>query len=154
LYLKKDLQKQLRPQIVTWGQRSWRGSVRMFEDYGTRDLPAVLALGDAIVFQAKVGIANTAAMRKKLWERVRARVQADDRLVWRSPNSWELNGSLLAIEVRGKQSAILGARLWREHKIVVRAFPAKGLNTLRLSLNTMNTAAEIDAFFVAVTGLR
>jgi len=154
LYLRKDLQKRLRPHTVTWGQRSWRGTVRMFEDYGTRDLSAVLALGDAIIFQAAAGIANTAAMRKKLWDRIRAKVQADDRLIWRSPNSWELNGSLCAIEVRGKQSAMLGARLWKEHKIVVRAFPAKGLNILRLSLNTMNTAAEIDAFFVAVNGLR
>ena len=36
-FARKKVQEKLDPMWVTWGQRSWRGSARGFEDYGTRD---------------------------------------------------------------------------------------------------------------------
>ncbi len=152
MYMKKDLQERVRPQTVTWGQKRWSDS-RVFEDYGTRDVPALLALGDAIAFHAKAGIEKTAKVRHELWRKVRAKVKADDRIIWRSPAKWELGGSLYAIEVKGKESSKLGEALWKKHKMVVRAFHSDRLNTLRLSPNVANTEAQIDAFFETLVKL-
>jgi selenocysteine lyase/cysteine desulfurase len=152
MYMKKDLQERVRPQTVTWGQKRWNDS-RVFEDYGTRDVPALLALGDAIAFHAKAGIEKTAKVRHELWRKVRAKVKADDRIIWRSPGKWELGGSLYAIEVKGKESSRLGEALWKKHKMVVRAFHSDRLNTLRLSPNVANTEAQIDAFFETLVKL-
>lgn len=147
MYMSKPTQAAVNPQTVTWGQGRWQDSARVFEDYGTRDVPAVLALGDAIAFHQKAGIQQTAARRKMLWNHVRSQVRATDRVVWRSPDTWELAGSLYAIEVRGQVSTELGERLWKRHKIVTRAFHSDDMNILRLSLNVANTKAQIDNLF-------
>ncbi|MFQ5676805.1 MAG: aminotransferase class V-fold PLP-dependent enzyme, partial [bacterium] len=55
LYMRKEVQSHVRPMWVTWGQNRWKGTVRIFEDYGTRNLAAVLTLGDAIDFKNKLG---------------------------------------------------------------------------------------------------
>jgi len=55
MFIAKSAQESLRAAWVTWGQKRWKGSVRVFEDYGTRNLAEVLSLGDAIDFQQKLG---------------------------------------------------------------------------------------------------
>jgi selenocysteine lyase/cysteine desulfurase len=51
LYVRSAVRDALRPLWVTWGQERWKGTVRTFEDYGTRNLPEVITLGDAMDFQ-------------------------------------------------------------------------------------------------------
>ncbi|MCP4656517.1 MAG: aminotransferase class V-fold PLP-dependent enzyme [bacterium] len=143
-YLRRELHEELRPMWVSWGQQRWQGTVRVFEDYGTRNLAEVLTLGDALDFQEKLGAGTKEAHHKRLWEHTRAAVESDPRLVWRSPASWELGAALYAVEVRGENSAPLFERLFHEHGFVFRPFSTDGLETLRLSPNVANTTEEID----------
>ena len=147
LYLTEELQARLEPMWVTWGQKRWKGSVRVFEDYGTRNLAEVLALGDAIEFQEKLGAERKEARLKSLWRHLRASTERIDAVRWRSPESWDLGGSLCALEIDGHDSREVFEVMWKKHHFAFRAFHDEGVNTLRLSLNVVNTTAEIDRFF-------
>lgn len=146
-YVRREIQDVLRPMWVTWGQERWRGTARVFEDYGTRNLPEVLALGDAIDFQQKLGETVKAEHHRKLRERVRAAVEASPKLAWRSPESWELSAALYAVEVRGEKSQDVFQKLYREHGFVVRPFSTGELETVRLSPNVANTVDDVERFF-------
>lgn len=147
MYVRKEVQRAVRALWVTWGQQRWKGSVRVLEDYGTRNLAEVLALGDAIDYQQRLGAKRKEARLRELWQYFRAAVAKEPKVVWRSPNQWELGSSLYAIEVPGHDSRKVAEKLWPKHGIVLRAFHSDGLNTLRISPNVFNTTHEIDRFF-------
>jgi selenocysteine lyase/cysteine desulfurase len=146
LFVKRALQDTLRSMWVTWGQERWAGSVRVFEDYGTRDLPAVIALGDALDFQDSLGEDAKASRYRTTWQSWRRAVGNAAHTEWRSPTSWELSASLFAIEVRGVESAALFEQMNREWGFVFRAFSSQGLNTVRISPNLVNTDMERELF--------
>ncbi len=143
-YVRREIQDQLRPMWVTWGQEKWQGSARKYEDYGTRNLPEVLALGDAIEFQQRLGAAAKESHHRTLWKHARGLVDAHPRLTWRSPKTWELSAALWAIEVEGESSQQTFDRLFRDHGYVFRAFDLPDLNTLRISPNVANTEDDIN----------
>ncbi len=146
----RGIQQQLRAMWVTWGQKAWHGSARKYEDYGTRNLPEVLALGDAIEFQQHLGAAAKEAHHRALWEHARAAVAASPRLIWRSPITWELSAALWAIEVRGASGKQIFDRLFRDHGFVFRAFDLPDFNSVRISPNVANTTADIDRLVQAL----
>ncbi len=149
-YIRREIQQDLRPMWVTWGQKSWHGSARKFEDYGTRNLPEVLALGDAIEFQQHLGAAAKEAHHRALWEHARVVVDAHPRLTWRSPATWELSAALWAVEVKGESSKEVFDRLFRDHGFVFRAFDLPDLDTLRISPNVANTERDVDRLIARI----
>ena len=150
LYLRAHTRELLRPMWVTWGQARWAGTVRRFEDYGTRDMPEVLALGDAIRFQTALGADAKAAAYQEMRGRLQEAVEATPGLRWRSPRSWGMGASLVAVEVEGRPSDAVRERIYRDHGVVVRAFPTPELNSLRVSPNLATTDEELDGFISLV----
>ncbi len=149
-YVRREIQQELRAMWVTWGQKAWRESARKYEDYGTRNLPEVLALGDAIEFQANLGAAAKEDHHRALWQHARAAVGANPRLIWRSPTTWELSSALWAVEIRGASAKQVFERLFRDHGIVFRAFDLPDFNTVRISPNVANTTRDIDRLVQAL----
>jgi len=149
LFVRERAIPSVRPLFVTWGQARWKGTARMFEDYGTRDPSELLVLGAAIEFQQSLGARKERRLRE-LRDRIRARVAASGKLRWRSPRSWELGASLVAVEVPDVASSAVLEHVWARHRIAFRAMDSHGLSTVRLSPNVMNTEAEIDRFFDVV----
>lgn len=149
LFVRSEVRERLRPMWVTWGQERWEGTVRIFEDYGTRNLPALLALGDAIEFQETLAMETRPARYRRLWRRLREGTEATPGLSWRSPTRWELSASLVGIGVEGMASGAFFDRMFEDHGFVFRPFEREdmGLNTVRISPNLANTTGEIDAFF-------
>lgn len=146
LYVKRAVQAALRPMWVTWGQQRWAGTVRVFEDYGTRNLPALIALGDALDFQQSLGEDAKASRYRTMWQGWHGAVDNAAHTEWRSPTSWQLSASLFAIEVRGVASTDLFTRMNREHGFVFRPFRTQGLNAVRISPNLANTDMERELF--------
>ncbi len=144
LFLQPSLRAKLKPMWVTWGQSRWSGTVRVFEDYGTRDMPEVVALGDAIRFQEALGADAKAQAFEDLRGRLLDMVDATPGLRWRSPRGWAQGASLIAVEVEGRDSAEARERLYRDHGVVLRAFSGPELNALRVSPNVMNTEKELE----------
>lgn len=153
LYVRRPLAERLRPMWVTWGQERWEGSVRIFEDYGTRNLPELLALGDAVEFQGAVALGGEGRSYRALWEAWRSASESAPGVRWRSPVEWALSASLFALEVDGLASPELFDRLWKEGGFVFRAFHTPELNTARISPNRMTREEERDRFFAAVAKL-
>lgn len=146
LYVKQAVQADLQPMWVTWGQDRWNGTAQVFEDYGTRNLAAVVTLGDALRFQQHQGMREAVEHRKMLWTHAQNAVASYPALTWRSPKSWTLGCSLYTLEVKERSSHDVFKVLFEEHGYVFRAFASDDWNTMRLSLNTMNTTDEIDRF--------
>ena len=147
LYVRKAVQEELRPMWVTWGQQRWKDSARKFEDYGTRNLAAVLALGDAMDFHQQLGSEAKEKRLKALWQYFLQKAQASDGIIWRSPKSWDLACSLYTIEVKNKDSRALLDKFYKIHGVIFRAFHSQDWNTLRISPNFYNTEGEMERFF-------
>ncbi|MDX1493676.1 MAG: aminotransferase class V-fold PLP-dependent enzyme, partial [Longimicrobiales bacterium] len=124
-------------------------SARQYEDYSTRSWPAVVALGDALAFQAALGEdakqQRYGAIRRRLLEAV----DAEPGLRWRSPRSYDLGSVIMAVEVRERVAPDLAAILQDEHGVVLRAFGAP-INTLRVSPNVATTDVQLEVFLDAV----
>ena len=153
MYVRRELQPSLQPMWYTWGQRGWSDSARKYEDYGTRDLPAIMTLGDALDFQEQIGMAVKEARYHDLWEFFQSMADNSDRVTWRSSRDWDLSASLFAIEVDGRNSNEVSETMYRENGFVFRPFHTSELNTLRISPNTFNTEDEIVHFFEIVERL-
>ncbi len=146
LYVRKAVQESLRPSWVTWGQKRWSGSTRVFEDYGTRNLAAILALGDALDFQDALGEAAKEQRYRELHEHFLKRVDATSGISWLSPRRFEAGGSLYAVALAGRSARDAFERLFAERGFVFRAFAEPAFDAARVSLNVFNSGDEIDAF--------
>jgi selenocysteine lyase/cysteine desulfurase len=125
-------------------------TAEVFEDYSTRNLPAVLALADAIAFQQRLGEQAKETRLLEIAGWFRERVDATPSLAWRSARAPELSCSLFAVGLRNAKAAEVERKL-AAADVTVRPFPAANLNTLRVSPNLINTAADADRFIAAVT---
>ena len=154
MYLSESVRERVHPMWVTWGQRrdGWRGTGRIYEDYGTRNLAEVLTLADAIEFQSRTPPVEREARLRELWEYTHRRAMEHPRTDWRSPHSWELGGSLYAVEIRDKNITEVSEWMFREHGVVFRPFRSQELNTARISPNVFNTEEEIERFLRLATG--
>ncbi len=149
LYVRSAVRDELRPLSVSWGQERWAGTARIYEDYGTRDLPGLLALGDAIDFQSAIGDRTKRESLSAMRQVLQAGAEATPGLVWRSPESWEMGASLAAVEVEGIESAAFFERARRERGLVFRPFSTLGLNTVRISPNLITSREELGVFLEA-----
>ncbi len=147
MYVREEVQSLIRPMWVTWGQERWKGTARIYEDYGTRNLPEVLTLGDAIDFQMSLGAEKKERRYRELWELFRSAGESNGTVTWRSPSDWTLSASLYALEIAGVQSQTAFEHMYGQHKFVFRPFATQGLNTVRISPNIYNTEDEIARFF-------
>ena len=147
MYIARNWQDRLRPMMVTWGQDRWQEDARKYEDFGTRDLPAILAMGDAMAFQNQLGEAPKENHYKALHQLAKTRVEANPNWEWHSPKSWELGASLFAIGLKGVSSKAVFDKLYPKFGYVFRAFSSHGLQTIRIAPNTLNTRDELNLFF-------
>jgi isopenicillin-N epimerase len=145
LYVRASLHERLSPMWVRYGVARWGGTSRMYEDYGTRNWPEVLSLGDAMAFQEALGSADKEARYRRLFTTMRERTRAAG-LRWNSPERWEMGSVLVSVGFTSPANA-LSERLYRERGVVLRPFQGGGLNAFRVSPNVMNTDAELDVLF-------
>ncbi|MCH8981856.1 aminotransferase class V-fold PLP-dependent enzyme, partial [candidate division KSB1 bacterium] len=146
LYIRKELQPHLKPMWVTWGQERWKGSVRIFEDYGTRNLAATLTLGNAVDFQSKLNSKGAEQRRKELRDTFYQALKNNSKFIWRSPLDPDLATSLYTVELKETSSRALFKEMFEKHGYVFRPFESENWNAIRLSLNIFNTFEEIDRF--------
>jgi selenocysteine lyase/cysteine desulfurase len=152
LYVRPELLEVLRPMWVTWGQERWRGTARVYEDYGTRAFPEVLSLGDSLDFQAALGESRKEQRYRELFEFFMDAVDATPGLTWRSPRMWEMGGILTAVQLLDQPADQASEALFRDHGIVLRPFPQDNLNSLRVSPNLVNTESELARLLSILDG--
>lgn len=142
-WVRPELRRDLPPMWHRTGGDGRGPSARKYEDYSTRAWPAVMALGDAVAFQAALGAGEKERRRRALRDRIQARVEAEPGLTWASPPSWEGGSAIVAVRVAGRSAPELGSLLLERHGIDVRAF-GPPLDTLRLSPDVSTSSEELD----------
>jgi selenocysteine lyase/cysteine desulfurase len=151
LVVRRRVQEQLDPLWVKRPRSTMPKTAEVFEDYSTRNLPAVLALADAIAFQQRLGEGSKETRLLEIAGWFRDLVDATPSLAWRSARQRELSSSLFAVGLRKGDAREVERRLATAHDIMVRPF-APPLNTLRVSPNLINTRADADRFVAALNG--
>ena len=144
LYVKQALQSKLKAMWVTWGQSEYTNTARVFEDYGTRNLAAILTLGHAVVRQEKIELQNSIEVRTSLRKYAMALVETSDKLKWCSSKHDSLSSSVFTLDVGQQNSKILATELFNRHGIVVRSFQSNGYNRIRISPNFTNLNSELE----------
>ncbi len=144
-YFNPRIWQDISPMWVTWGQGRWSGTSRVFEDYGTRNRPEILSIGNAVDFQAGFNEEVKSKKLRILWGLAQKLADDHPNTVWRSPRTWELSGSLFVIEVNHIKPSVLSSSLFQNHGIVFRPFD--GYSTIRISPNLANTEEEIHKLF-------
>ncbi|MEP1152210.1 MAG: aminotransferase class V-fold PLP-dependent enzyme [Balneola sp.] len=144
-YFSKRIQDHIDPISVTWGQSQWQDSARKFEDYGTRNLPEVLTLGHALDFQQRIDPLAREKKLKELWKHAKSLTSKNPLTEWRSPEEWELGGSLFVIELKNHAPSEFAKKAFTNYGVVFRAFDNH--STIRISPNTFNTKEELNQLF-------
>lgn len=145
----EKIRSELKPMWVTWGQNraAWQGTARLYEDYGTRNLPELLTLGHAIDFQSKIDWGERTDCLKSLRAYAKEQAEAYTGLAWRSPAEWEMGGSLCAIGLRRRSANAFHRELWENSGMVFRPFETESLNAVRISPNIITAREELERFF-------
>jgi selenocysteine lyase/cysteine desulfurase len=148
LFVRTAVQPRLSPMWVKHARVDLPATAEVFEDYGTRNTPEVLTLGDAMDFQRALGIPERTRRHQELRKLYQAGVKQTERLEWRSPEREELGCSLIAIQPAGRDARVVQQKLQAEG-IIVRAF-GPPWNVLRVSPNLMTTEEQTVRFFNSV----
>ena len=151
-YVSQSLQQSLRPMWVTWGQKSWSGSARKYEDYGTRNLAEVLTLGNAVTFHTAINQTLREQRLQEIWRHTKTRAKNCKRTRFNSPDEFSVGSPVISIEVKNADCNQLAKSLFRDHQIVVRPFKIGKQEAIRISPNIYTTTAEIDKFFEVLEG--
>jgi len=146
-YVPTRLREQLRPMWVRYGLGRWKGTPRMYEDYGTRNSPEVMSLGDAMDFQNALGRAHKAARYRSLWGKMKERVDGSSHLRWNSPQAWELGSTIVSVGFDFQPAVALSTDLFADSGIVLRPFQSEQFNAFRVSPNMVTTDNEVDLLF-------
>ena len=150
LVTRQRVRELLEPMWVKRQRSTMPRTAEVFEDYSTRNLPAVLALGDALRFQLALGEQEKERRLLEIAGWFRERVEASPAVTWRSAKHPALSSSLFAVGIRNGDARDVERRLAAEHAIVVRPF-GPPLNHLRVSPNLINTRADADRFIRALS---
>lgn len=158
MYVKRELQEQIFPLVVSWGYKAIFPSTSKYQDWhtmnGTRDYTAFLCLPDAIDF-----------MKKYHWSEVsqtcRAMVKANAVTFANilecevlAPLTDEFIGQMLAVPIQTKEPELLYRKLVDEYRIEIPIMRHANRVFIRYSINGFNSQADLDTLFDALCDIK
>jgi isopenicillin-N epimerase len=149
LYVNKSAQPRIWPSIVS----AYPGAVglsKTFECFGQRDEPAIMALGEALRFQTRLGRAAIHARARELAQELIAGLRAIDGVkLWTHPDPAR-SSAIVSFQPGSLDVAKLSAALYEKDRIA--GAPRMGADRpgLRFSPHFYNTHAEVDRALAAV----
>ena len=152
LYVKKELQKNIHPLVVSWGWESENPGHSKFLDWhewqGTRDMSAFLTIPIAVEFLNNY---NWLEVGKRCREEVvlaRDKFLSMLKILPPCPNSWL--GQMASIPLLIKDAELLKKTLLENYQIQVPVFKWEGNTYLRYSFQAYNTCEDLDKLLSAV----
>jgi selenocysteine lyase/cysteine desulfurase len=126
------------------------GISRTFEGLGQRDEPAILAFGEALAFQAEVGLATIEARARALAGRLMSGLRKIDGVtVWTHADASRAT-SVVSFRPGSLDPAKLAASLFEREGIVCAVRGGADRGGLRCSPHVYNTMSEVEALVSAV----
>ena len=148
LYCQRESQHLLKPLIVCNGHTN--KTIRRLENYNTRNLPEVLALGTALDFHALIGDKKIHERSLALKSYFRQKIETNPRLALKTPAPDDLSSAIQVVEVIGKNVNDVKEKLFADFNIDCRPMSTFGLNGLRISLAVYLTKKDIDYLISAL----
>jgi len=157
LYIRREVQGQLEPLVVSWGWESEQPSGSQFIDHhewqGTRDLAAFLSVPAAIEFQTRHDWPAVRGRCRTLASQTRQRLNALTGLDPICPDAPEWFTQMCAARLPDVDLDRLKQRLYDEFRIEVPLINWNGQPLIRLSFQAYNSQADADALVDALARL-
>jgi isopenicillin-N epimerase len=127
------------------------GLSKTFEGFGQRDDAAIVAFGETIAFQEKVGRANIEKRSRELTQTLIAGLKKIDGIeIWTHPAP-ERSAAVVSFRPGSLAIPKLSAALYEHDKIACATRGGSDRGGLRFSPHFYNTPAEIDRALAAIT---
>ncbi len=158
LYVKKELQSQMEPLIVSWGYKAAFPSSSQFQDHhqfnGTRDFTAYLTIPKAISFMEENNWWQVAADCRKLVKDNIGRFCELLETQPLAPVTDEFFGQMASFPIRTSDPMRLKAALFNDYAIEIPVMPHGKDVYLRYSINAFNDQQDLDKLYEAVKELK
>lgn len=149
LYVNKTAQPRIWPSIVS----AYPGAVglsKTFESFGQRDEPAIMALGEALRFQMKLGRAAIHDRARELAQELIAGLRAIDGVkLWTHPDPAR-SSAIVSFQPGSLDVTKLSAALYEKDRIAGAPRMGADRGGLRFSPHFYNTHAEVDRALAAI----
>jgi len=149
LYVNKSAQPRIWPSIVS----AYAGAVglsKTFESFGQRDEPAIMAFGEALRFQARVGRAAIHARARELGQALIAGLRKIDGVkLWTHPDPAR-SSAIVSFQPGSLDVAKLSAALYEKDRIAGAPRTGADRGGLRFSPHFYNLHSEVDRALGAV----
>src|SRR5438552_233990 len=149
LYINKSAQTKIWASIFS----AYPGRVgvsRTFEGFGQRDEPAMIAFGEALKLQAKIGRAVIEKRSRELTQALLAGMRKIDGIkIWTSPEP-SRTVAVVSLQPGGLDARKLGTVLYQKERIGCATRGGQDRPGLRFSPHFYNTHADIDRTIAAV----
>ena len=155
LYVKKDQQENIQPQIMSWGWgeeyeefkdstqlKSSSRFINIFQWQGTRDMSAFLTVPKAIEFQEKYDWDSVRNRCKKMIVDARNQISTVTNLPKICPDDWL--GQMASFLFPADDVAELKKSLYNDYQIEIPAMSYNGYSALRISIQGYNSEDEVD----------
>ena len=155
LYVKKDQQENIQPQIMSWGWgeeyeefkdstqlKSSSRFINIFQWQGTRDMSAFLTVPKAIEFQEKYDWDSVRNRCKKMIIDARNQISTVTNLPKICPDAWL--GQMASFLFPADDVAELKNSLYNDYQIEIPAMSYNGYSALRISIQGYNSEDEVD----------
>ena len=141
LYIRREVQDQLRPVSLEGGFHAYSGHI------GTRNVPALIGHGTAILWHQSLGEDQVEKRVLELSRYCYRRLQAFKRLRFLRPLDPELDSGMVAFSPLDIKNVELARKLEEQH-IIVKIVPK--LNGIRISTHVYNREKDIDRLVEAL----
>lgn len=150
-YAKKEAQPLLKPLIVARGYED--NSVRRLENYNTRNLPELLALGAALDYRNTIGGDVIHNRTYELKTYFLNQIKDTKSIVLKTPSNDELSAGIQVVEIKNKDVEDVKNMLFDDYGIDSRPMTKFGLNAVRLSFAIFITKKDIDMLVEALNNI-
>jgi len=149
LYINKSAQSKIWASIFS----AYPGRVgvsKTFEGFGQRDEPAMIAFGEALTFQTKIGRAQIEKRSRELTQALMAGLKKIDGVkIWTSPDP-SRSVAVLSFQPGSLDVRKLSLALYQKDRIGCATRGGQDRPGLRLSPHFYNTHAEVDRTLAAI----
>ena len=128
-------------------------SIRMFEDYNTRNLPELLGLGTAIDFNNIIGTGKKEQRIYELKRYFRSMIEGQKKFILKTPAPDDLSAGIQVVEIEGIDVVKAASQLFDKFNIDCRPMTGHQLNALRISLSPFNTMEDVDYLVSSLNSL-
>ncbi|MBS3819466.1 aminotransferase class V-fold PLP-dependent enzyme [bacterium] len=135
LYIRKDVQDQVWPTIASWGWDRYE-SARKFETVGQRADALIIAMGEALNFQNRVGKTRIERRIKALAGYLKRELKKIPGVRLHTSEDPYLSGGLTAFSVEGVKPSDIVNYLREKYNIVIRTIGSKEEGTYGVRVST------------------